>query len=359
MEECRVGRVPTVDEWVARLSARDARAREEAQEALEEALGSGEAESRERTARALIQELGRPGTAAASPILFLLQRGWWPPQASLTASAVQAVLSMLPRMEAGSADLEHAALVLTLVCRVDASQLSALEGAFAHPHPSVRSAMARVVGRLGQDALPALPWVLALLDDEESVAISALESLGSLAVLAPDVAAPRLLEQVRRTDGVRLYLALVSLRGLLEELLLEERAVPSLVGLESALLRALDEPEPPIRQESVSLLGLLGPVSPVALAALRDRLRDESPFVAAGAAVALLGLGESSAEPLFLLKGQLGLASSPEVQEAALSALMSVDPARLRRAKGMLESVVGDTSGATRVTLDDLLASLD
>ncbi|RKG87146.1 HEAT repeat domain-containing protein [Corallococcus terminator] len=353
-----MGRVPTVDEWVARLSARDAGARDEALEALEEALGSGEAESRERTARALIQELGRPGTTAISPILFLLQRGWWPPQASLTESAVQAVLSTLPRTEAGSADLEHAALVLTLVCRVDASQLSALEGAFAHPHPSVRSAMARVVGRLGKDALPALPRVLALLDDEESVAISALESLGSLAVLAPDVAAPRLLEQVRRTDGVRLYLALVSLRGLLEELLLEERAVPSLVDPEPALLRALEEPEPPIRQESVSLLGLLGPVSPVALAALRDRLRDESPSVAASAAVALLGLGAPSAEPLFLLKGQLGQAA-PEVQEAALSALMSVDPARLRRAKGMLESVVGDTSGATRVTLDELLASLD
>ncbi|MCY1031024.1 HEAT repeat domain-containing protein [Corallococcus sp. BB11-1] len=354
-----MGRVPTMDEWKARLSARDGVAREEAQEALGDLLCSGDESSREETARALLQELGRPGTKVAGSVLFLLQRSWWPPQASLVADALQAVMAVLPGLEADAPEVEHAALVLTNVCRVEPSRLSFLEGAFTHPRASVRSAAARVVGRVGPAALPWMARLLALLDDEESVAIAALESLGSLAPLAPELTAPRLLEQVRKTDGARLYLVLVSLRSLVEERRLSGQAPLALADLEPALLSTLEEPEPPIRMEAVCLLGLTGPRSPDALAALREQLKDESPSVAACAAVALLRLGAPPAEALFLLKGQLGPAAAPDVQGAALSALEEVDAPTLIRAKGMLESVVRDTTGPTREALRELLAQLD
>ncbi|WP_158621504.1 HEAT repeat domain-containing protein [Corallococcus aberystwythensis] len=352
------GRVRTVEEWVGRLSSRDSGSREEALSALEELLVSGEPESRERTARALLEELGRPGTAVAEPLLFLLQRGWWPPQPGLTGLAVQSVLTVLARMEAEAPALENAAGVLTGVCRVDPSQLAALDGMFQHPRPAVRSAMARVVGRLGTAAASELPRLLALLEDEEPVALSALESLAALAPLAPELTAPRLLEEVRGTDGARLYLALVSLRGLLDELSVEGRPAPALPGLESALLRTLTAPEAPIRQEAASLLGLCGAQSPAAIAALREHLRDESPHVAARSAVALVRSGAPAAEALFLLKGQLSPAASRELQEAAMAALEEADPAQLGRAKGMLETVARDAAGLTREALFELLGQI-
>ncbi|WP_186001730.1 hypothetical protein [Corallococcus sp. Z5C101001] len=352
------GRVRTAEEWIPRLSSRDGGAREEALSALEEALASADAASRERTARALLEELGRPGTKLAEPLLFLLQRGWWPPQAGLTTLAVQSVLTALTRMEAETPELENAAAVLSLVCRVDASQLAVLGGMFQHPSAPVRSAMARVVGRVGRAALPLLPGLLTLLEDEEPVALSALESLAALAPLAPERTAPRLLEQVRKTEGARLYLSLVSLRGLLEAMEGEARPAPVLEGLEPALLRTLSAPEPPIRQEAASLLGLTGPLSPVAVAALREHLRDESAFVAARAAVALVRSGAPSAEALFLLRGQLGPAASRELQEAAVAALEEADPSQLGRAKGMLETVVRDASGPTREALFEVLGQI-
>ena len=153
-----MGRVRTVDEWMTRLSTRDSDAREEALEALGELLGTGDAEPRERTARALLQELGRPGTTVAGPILFLLQRSWWPPQAGLLDGAVQAVMSVLPRLEVDAQEVEHAAMVMTNVCRVDPSRSSFLEEALEHPRPQVRSVAARVVGRVGQAALPWDEW---------------------------------------------------------------------------------------------------------------------------------------------------------------------------------------------------------
>ncbi|WP_375756903.1 hypothetical protein [Corallococcus exercitus] len=343
---------------MGRLSSRDAGAREEALSALEESLVSGAPEARERTARALLEELGRPGTAVAEPLLFLLQRDWWPPQAGLTGLAVQSVLEVLARMEADAPALENAATVLTLVCRVDPSRIAALEGMFQHPRAAVRSAMARVVGRLGTAGASGLPRLLELLEDEEPVALSALESLAALAHLAPELTAPRLLEQVRTSEGVRLYLALVSLRGLLEELYLEAQPVPPLPDLESVLLRTLTAPEAPIRQEAASLLGLSGPLSPAAVAALREHLRDESPSVAARSAVALVRSGAPAAEALFLLKGQLGPAASRDIQEVAVAALMDAGPDHLVRAKGMLETVARDAVGLTRVALYELLGEL-
>ncbi|RKH80597.1 hypothetical protein D7Y21_31745 [Corallococcus sp. AB045] len=352
------GRVRTVEEGLGRLSSRDAGSREEAVSALEELLVSGTPESREQTARALLEELGRPGTAVAEPLLFVLQRDWWPPQAGLTGLAVQSVLAVLARMDAESPALENAATVLTMVCRVDPPQLTALDGMFQHPSVAVRSAMARIVGRLGTAGASGLPRLLELLEDEEPVALSALESLAALAHLAPTLTAPRLLEQVRTSDGARLYLALVSLRGLLEELYLEDEPAPSLPDQESVLLRTLTAPEAPIRQEGATLLGFSGPLSPAAVAALREHLRDESPHVAARSAVALVRSGAPAAEALFLLKGQLGPAASRELQEAAVAALMDAGPDQLGRARGMLETVARDAAGLTREALFELLGQL-
>jgi hypothetical protein len=350
------GRARTAEEWLARLSTRDAGAREEALSALEESLTSGEPASREHTARLLLEELERPGTPALEPVLFLLQRGWWPPQATLVGPAIRSMVAVLSRMDPESPALEHAASVLAHVCRVEPSRFVELEALFLHPRPAVRGAMARVVGRVGRAALPALPRLLALLEDEEPVALSALESLAALAPLSPEATAPRLVEQVRRSEGARLYLALVSLRGLVEELESGEQALPRMADLEPALLGTLAAPEPPIRQEAAVLLGLTGPLSPGALTALREHLRDESPAVAARAAVALVRSGAPATEALFLLKGQLAPAASREHQEAAVAALEDTDPGvLLGRARGMLEAAARDTSGPTRGALEELL----
>lgn len=347
-----------VDEWVSRLSLPDAGAREEALEAVGEALSAEDLGLRERTAQFLLKELARPGATTQGPILALLQADWWPPPTRLAASAVQAVTEALTRMEGGAPGVKDAALVLVNVYRVEPAVLPALEVALEHAHPVVRHAVASMVGRMGQGGVSLLPKLITRLEDEEAVATAALESLGALGPLAPAVTAPALLAQARKAQGRRLHVALAALRGLLEQ---ERRGgwpVPSLGDLEPVLLPALADPDPAVRVEAVSLLGLTGPRSPGALTALRGHLKDPNSPVAACAAVALLRSGAPPQEALSLLQGQLTLVDVPQVQGAALSALEEVEPAVLVQAKGMLEKVARDTKGPVSEGVRELLTQL-
>lgn len=352
-----MNRVRSVDEWVVLLSTSSGPEQEEAQEWLGDALGAEDDLLRERTAQFLLDAMVRPG-AAVGPILSVLQSAWWPPPARLAEAAVRSVTTALTGLEASHPAVEDAALVLANVCRISPAQLAALEAALGHAHPAVRRAAAGAVGRVGDAAVPLLPRLVPLLKAEEDVAGAALESLGALASLAPEVATPALLEEARTAEGTRLYLALTSLRSMVEDARRKGGARPSLPDLHDAMRRALKESEPAIRVEALSLLGLTGPASPAVQEAVAGHLQDANPSVAACAAVALLRLGAPAKPPLSLLQTQLSSADAPELQGAALSALEEVEPATLGQAKGMLKTVVDTSSGPTRDAVKVLLDSL-
>ncbi|MCP3144939.1 hypothetical protein [Pyxidicoccus xibeiensis] len=354
-----MSRVRTVDEWVSWLSTSDDEALELALEALGDALGAPDEALRERTAQLLLEELVRPGSRVQAPILSLLQVAWWPPPEHLAARAMDAVLAALARMAVEAPGVEEAALLLASLCRAAPGQLPTLEAALSHAHPAVRRAAAGATGGLGDAALSMLPQLLARLADEEPVAGAALESLGALALLAPDLTTPALVEQVRKADGARQYLALVSLRGLLEEVRRQGRSAPVLRDLEPALLRAADDVQSTLRLEAVSLLGMAGPASSGVLDVLRRHLQDSNPDVAAVAAVALLRHAAFSQEALSVLEGQLCSGDEPELQGAALGALEGVEHDTLTRAKAMLESVARSQTGATRSAVRELLEALE
>ncbi|AKQ66568.1 hypothetical protein A176_003480 [Myxococcus hansupus] len=271
---------------------------------------------------------------------------------------MRAVTAALATVDVASPAVEDAALVLANVCRVAPGQCAALEAALGHGRASVRRAAAGAVGRVGEAAVPLLPRLVPMLQDEEDVAGAALESLGALASLAPGVATPALLEQVRTVEGARLYLALTALRSLVEDARRKGAPLPALPGLEASLHRAVKEGEPAIRVEALTLLGLTGPASPDVLERVSGRLQDTNPSVAACAAVALLRLDASSPAVVALLEFQLRAVEAPEQQEAALSALEDVELATLSRVKEMLRRVTDTSSGPGRDSVRRLLERL-
>ncbi|WP_426751906.1 hypothetical protein [Myxococcus sp. Y35] len=350
-------RVRSVDEWVVLLSSPSASERELAVEGLGDALGAEDGMARERAAEVLLEALARPG-AAVGPLLSVLQSAWWPPPVRLAGTAMQAVVVAVSTLDAANAAVEDAAFVLANVCRVAPAQCAAVDAALEHPRPAVRRAAAGAVGRMGEAAVPLLPRLIPLLDDEEDVAGAALESMGALASLAPGVAMPALLEHIRTAEGARLYLALTALRSLVEDARREGRPLPSLQGLEASLHRAVKEGESAIRVEALTLVGLMGAASAELLERVSGRLEDTNPSVAACAAVALLRLGAPSQAPVALLEFQLRAVEAPEQQAAALSALEDVEPATWVHARDMLKRVADTASGPTRDALRALLEQL-
>jgi len=354
-----VKHVRSLEESVSRLDAPDPRVVEVALEALGEALCSEDEGRRAQAARLLLEALRRPGARARGAILHLLQTSWWPPQESLAEGALDAVLDAVASLDADAMAVDDAALLVANLYRaVPRLSLGALASALRHPRPSVRRAAAGVVGRVGKPAVDLLPEVLTVLDDVEPVAGAALESLGALAPLAPALAMPALLGQVEKTEGVRHYLALMSLRGLLEEQRREGRPPPELNRLEPTLLRSAEDPQAPVRLEAVALLGLARLSSLTTVATLRRHLQDDSPAVASCAAVALLRVGASPQEALTLLSGLLTATDEPEKVGAALSVLETVEHPTLRRARSMLETVARDGTGYARDTARELLQQL-
>ncbi|WP_181790850.1 HEAT repeat domain-containing protein [Myxococcus llanfairpwllgwyngyllgogerychwyrndrobwllllantysiliogogogochensis] len=350
-----MNRVRPLDEWVSRLSTSNPNDVAAALEVLGEALCADDEAVRERAAQLLVKELARAGSAAQGPILRLLQTSWWPPQVQLAEPALEAVLTAVARIDVDAPELDEAALLIANLYRAAPLPLSALEGALGHAKASVRRVAAGCVGRVGKAAVSLLPRLLTVLDDSESVAGAALESLGSLASAAPEVALPALFDQVSRAEGTRQYLALTSLRSLVEEGRREGKPAPELASLEPVLLKTAEDPQPPVRLEAVSLLGLGRLSSLSTVAALRKRLQDESPAVAACAAVALLRVGAPPQEAASLLAAQLASAENPDKVGAALSALEGVEPATLGRIRDTLAAAARGAKGLVAEALHELL----
>ncbi len=324
----------SLEDWLPKLTGAKAEA---AAEALSEALCSDDDDLRERAASLLLGALGDEKQKAMAAILSLLQSSWLPPSRALTGLAVETVVAALSRVDEEAAEVEDAALLLDNVCREDPTQLQALRSAFAHPQPAVRRAAVAAAGRTGAGGLPLLPEVLRGLDDpSEWVRASALESLGALAPLDVEAAAPALLREVQRGDGAQRYLALATLRGLLEERRRGGHPLPaSLSGLAEAMLPLLGDVEPTERLEVVALLGLSHKPGAAVLSVLQRHLGDESPDVAAHAAAGILRNGGSSDDALAILLQQL-MSPLPEHQGAALTALEGLSPHELSRAKLIL-----------------------
>ncbi|MHB8877694.1 MAG: HEAT repeat domain-containing protein [Myxococcaceae bacterium] len=342
-------------EYVSLLSSRKAGEVEEAREALSAALSAEDEGLKENAARLLLEELARPGGAVAE-VLGLLQSGWWPPSPRLSGQAMRSVLLALGGVAADAPEVEDASLVLANVCREDPYQLASLEQALGDARPTVRRAAAGAAGRIGESALGMVPRLIeALEDSSDPVAGAAIESLCALASLAPMDVAPALVEQVRRGEGVRRYLALATLRGLLEEAHREGQPTPS--GLESlgaAALPALEDPEPSARLEAAGLLGVARPSSAAEVAALRRHLGDTSPDVAAHAATALLRLGASKDEAVRTL-GVLLHDENPERHGAALDALEGLETAVLAQARATLEEAAREAPAPVREAAKALL----
>lgn len=351
--------VRPLNDYVSLLSSRNAGEVEEARDALSSALAADDEGLKENAARLLLEELARPGSAAVAEALGLLQSGWWPPSPRLSGQAVRAVLLALAGVDPEAPVVEDASLLLANVIREDPGQLASLEQALGDAHPTIRRAAAGATGRIGEPALGMLPRLLEGVEDSsEPVAGAAMESLCALASLAPRTVVPALLEQVRRGDGVRRYLALATLRGLLEEA--HREGQPPLPGLESlgaAVLPALEDQEPSARLEAAGLLGLARPSSPAAAAALHRHLGDGSPDVSAHAATALLRLGASEDEALRTLGGLLH-DESPERHGAALDALEGLEPPVLARARTTLEAAGKGAPEAVRAAAKELLDTL-
>ncbi|MBU8895960.1 hypothetical protein KRR26_10110 [Corallococcus sp. M34] len=344
-----------LDAWTARLGGADPREVSRALEAMGTALESEDARARERAAGILLETLPRARATSRAAILALLQSSWWPPQVSLAEQAFGAVVAALSRADADSPEVVDAAMVLAHVCRVVPEQIPSLEAALAHASPAVRRAAASAVGRVGVPALTLLPALLPRLDEEGEVGDTALEAFVSLAPSAPNSTASVMLALIQRTEGARRYLALASLRGLLEELHRQRLPLPVLPDLEAALLQVWDDAEPTAGVEALVMLGLAASPSPRAVSALMQALRADRAEVAATAACALLRSGWATEEAVGVLGAQL-VSDVPDTQGAALTALESLDREALARARSVLASCANTASPLTRDALRALLS---
>ncbi|WP_342373740.1 hypothetical protein NVS55_20050 [Myxococcus stipitatus] len=337
------------------LSASDPRRVTQALELLGEALCSDDDSTRERAAEVLLAELAREGAESQGPILQLLQLSWWPPPVKLAGPALTAVLSGVSRLPADAHEVDDAALLVANLYRAAPLPLSVLEESLGHARASVRKVAAGAVGRMGQGAVSLLPRLLPMLDDVEPVAGAALESLGSLAPAAPDIVLPALFDQVARAEGARQYLALTSLRSLLEDWRREGQPALDLTSLDATLSRMAEDPQVPIRLEALSLLGLGRLSSLTTVATLRRHLQDESQEVASFAAVALLRVGAPPQEAASFLYQQLMSRDAPSQTDAALSLLEGLDASTLARIREMLEAVAREAQGPVKDAVQVLL----
>ncbi|QSQ15720.1 hypothetical protein [Myxococcus landrumensis] len=337
------------------LSASDARRVAQALEVLGEALCADDEVTREQAAGVLLGELAREGAVSQGPILQLLQLSWWPPPVKLAEPALGAVLTAVARLHAEAHEVDDAALLVANLYRAAPLPLRVLEESLGHERASVRKVAAGAVGRMGKGAVSLLPRLLPMLDDVEPVAGAALESLGALAPAAPEVALPALFDQVARAEGARQYLALTSLRSLLEEGRREDNPALDLTSLDVILSRLAEDTQVPIRLEAISLLGLGRLSSLTTVATLRRHLQDVSLDVATCAAVALLRVGAPPQEAASFLYRQLTSRDAPARTDAVLSVLEGLDGATLARMRDMLEAVAREVQGPVGDTVRTLL----
>ncbi|WP_338866423.1 hypothetical protein [Myxococcus stipitatus] len=340
-----MSRSRSLDEWVSFLSNSDAKRAAQALEVLGESLCADDGATRERAAEALLKELVREGSTSQGPILQLLQLSWWPPPVKSAEPALAAVLTGVSRLHVDAPAVDDAALLVANLYRAASLPLRVLEEALGHGQASVRKVAAGAVGRVGKGAVSLLPRLLPLLDDVEPVAGAALESLGSLAPMEPEVALPALFDQVARAEGARQYLALTSLRSVLEEWRREDTPALDLTSMDGVLSRMAEDPQAPIRLEAICLLGLGRLSSLTTVATLRRHLQDESLDVAVCAAVSLLRVGAPPQEAAAFLFQRLTSRETPAETDMVLSMLEGLEAATLARIRDMLEAVAREVQG--------------
>lgn len=344
-----------LDEWIGDLQGNNGEV-ERAAEVVAEALGHTEDAVRERAAGLLIEALPRTAPAPRARMLNLLQIHWWPPTARNSGPAYKTTRELLPALELEAPELLDITLIWAHVARIDASLVSPITADLKHAQASVRKAAAGALGRVGEAAAPSIAKLIkALADPVDEVGDAALESLSALAPFDADRAVPALAKEIGRSQGARQFLAMMALRGVLEEAVREGLDVaevePTLLPTLRGILR---NEEPAARLQAASLLGLSNFEGEDAQHALLSALEDESPDVQVTAAVALLRLDVSRKEARAVLEAQL-LSEVEEDAEATLVALDSVEDRTLRRARSVLETGVKELSGPLRKASKELL----
>lgn len=339
-------------EWVKRLGRPEEAHVTRAHNALAAQLE--DAQTRDEAALALLEEVRREDAKARKQALSLLQAFWWPPAETLAEDAVDSTLAGLSFVDAEEfQEVEDAVLLLVNLVRTVPSTLERVMGALGHPWHSVRWAAASTLGRVEVTA-DVLPELISLLtDDSADVQRAALESLGALAQLNPTLTAPLLLAEAVQREGAERYMALASLRGLLEGqheglgASSKQTSVMEKVADGQAVLALLEDEQAPIRLEAAALLGLLGGGDEATVAALRKPLRDKSPDVVATAAVSLLRLVPGDAQALGALSTLL-CSPSEKDSGAALTSLDLLDAKTLRRAAPALELAFNKAAPETK-----------
>lgn len=313
-----------------------------------------------RTAAAdeMLTALTAPGFKQKPAALALLSAAWWPVSPALAPRAMDAVLGAAGALKLDSPELEDATMLLANVCRADPTLLERLIDATKDASPSVRRAALGAVGRTDDAAVRALPLLVQGLEDPvEEVGDAALESLAALGTLAPDAAAPALTRHAARSSGARRYLALAGLRGIMEEQF-RKNAPLKLDGVSGIALQALADEAPAVRLEAAALLGISARESEAEDQALLRSLHDQSPEVAAYAAVALLRRNAGGDEPHQTLRALLS-SDEPDERGAALTPLDGVEPAVARALKPVLEAAVRDGSEEVKPLCRELLNGLE
>lgn len=157
--------------------------------------------------------------------------------------------------------------------------------------PAKRQAALKATAILGARAAEALPDVTATLQDAEFApeAALALSFMGSAAV-------PALQDAVNAHDAIVRREALRALGKLRERASIDPQIVVPL------LLRAIDDPDPAVRQVAVTYLGIVRDDPAAEVAALIDALSDESPEVRQAAAAALAEYGRQADKAIPALK---------------------------------------------------------
>jgi HEAT repeat protein len=157
--------------------------------------------------------------------------------------------------------------------------------------PAKRQAALKATAILGARAAEALPDVTATLQDPEFApeAALALSFMGSAAV-------PALQDAVNANDAIVRREALRALGKLRERASTDPQIVVPL------LLRAVDDPDPAVRQVAVTYLGIVRDDPAAEVAALIGALSDESAEVRQAAAAALAEYGRHADKAIPALK---------------------------------------------------------
>jgi len=240
--------------------------------------------SDEVEAGAATESLAGGRTGAVPVCVWLLQHS---PDARVRARAVNALVKMEKDAAPAGADL-----VAVL-----------FDG-----DPLVRSAAARVIGKLAPEVPGAVPALIQMFPDREALrAVSQFKEAGAAAV-------PRLIELLEHTDPTVRREAVRALGKIGE---------PSLAALAKLNALATGDPQAGVREQSAEAIGDIGPAAAAGIPVLVRALRDEEPKVRRDAARSLGKMGPAAKDALGAVKA-LASDPDPDVKAAAADAARKI-----------------------------------